>query len=309
MQTTPALRTDPRRTTTFSDGSMLPNQGVGAAAVNPTSGAVSKFKLGKADEHTVYEAEVLALELAATQTLQHLENRSTSFWFLVDNQPAILALSQRLRPTTGLRLRRAAQKVLHDLLRLHPYTSIRLVWCPAHVGIDGNEEADTAAKTATELTCPTPRLPISLASARLKIKTSLKHTRQLTPSPQIVNRLRKTYNPTEVRSALASLARPEAAAIVQLRANHSPHNTFLHRINATDSPNCESCDQPETTEHYLLVCKRYRGARQQFIKALLKLKILRTTLAVLTNPKAFKPLADFIRHTGRFRRATSSRQP
>ncbi|KAG0140741.1 hypothetical protein CROQUDRAFT_99726 [Cronartium quercuum f. sp. fusiforme G11] len=81
---------------------------------------------------------------------------------------------------------------------------------------------------------------------------------------------------------------------------HSPLNTFLHRINATDSPDCEACKQPETTEYFLLLCCRYRDTHQQLITALLKLKIPRTTHAILTNPKAFKLLANFICRTGCF---------
>ncbi|KAG0142650.1 hypothetical protein CROQUDRAFT_662301, partial [Cronartium quercuum f. sp. fusiforme G11] len=43
----------------------------------------------------------------------------------------------------------------------------------------------------------------------------------------------------------------------ELCTSHSPLNTFLHRINATNSPDCEACKQPETTEHFLLLCCRY----------------------------------------------------
>ncbi|KAG0138926.1 hypothetical protein CROQUDRAFT_10665, partial [Cronartium quercuum f. sp. fusiforme G11] len=57
----------------------------------------------------------------------------------------------------------------------------------------------------------------------------------------------------------------EASAIAQLRAGHSPLLTFLYRINAANSPNCRLCQQPETVEHYLLLCRRYQGIRRDLI--------------------------------------------
>ncbi|KAG0144768.1 hypothetical protein CROQUDRAFT_94692 [Cronartium quercuum f. sp. fusiforme G11] len=42
----------------------------------------------------------------------------------------------------------------------------------------------------------------------------------------------------------------------------SPLLTFLYRIKAVDSPDCELCRQPETVEHYLLLCRRYQGIRR-----------------------------------------------
>ncbi|KAG0139102.1 hypothetical protein CROQUDRAFT_102179 [Cronartium quercuum f. sp. fusiforme G11] len=45
-------------------------------------------------------------------------------------------------------------------------------------------------------------------------------------------RLRGTFDPLTTRLALASLPRPEVSAIAQLWANHSPLNTYLHRIKA-----------------------------------------------------------------------------
>ncbi|KAG0151161.1 hypothetical protein CROQUDRAFT_86941 [Cronartium quercuum f. sp. fusiforme G11] len=87
------------------------------------------------------------------------------------------------------------------------------------------------------------------------------------------------YNPTEVGSALEKLARQDAAAI------------------------------PETTEHFLLLFNRYCKIHQHLIKALLKLKIPQTMHAILTNPKAFKPLANFICYAGYFRRTTANKLP
>lgn len=121
----------------------------------------------------------------------------------------------------------------------------------------------------------------------------------------MVKRLRGSYNPLQTRKALVGLPRPAAAAIAQLRANHTPLSAFLHRINVVDSPHCETCEQPETTEHYLLLCRKYSADRQHMLASLRKLKIPRTTHDILTHPSAFKPLATYIAATKRFVRSTT----
>ncbi|KAG0144130.1 hypothetical protein CROQUDRAFT_95448 [Cronartium quercuum f. sp. fusiforme G11] len=213
------LLADPRRLIAYSDGSLIPGQGVGAAAVVPSAGTTVKLKLGGERNYT------------------RLTPLSSTFDLFVDNQPALMALSQRLRRTPGLHLRREAQMVINSLLDVHSYTRLKLVWCPAHQGIKGNEEADEAAKEATTLEDHRPAFPTSLSAQ------TARHTQ-----------------PGGSTEALAALPRPEASAIAQLRANHSPLFTYLHRIEAADSPNCDLCGQPETTEHFLLTPARPRAA-------------------------------------------------
>ncbi|KAG0147852.1 hypothetical protein CROQUDRAFT_8688, partial [Cronartium quercuum f. sp. fusiforme G11] len=206
----------------------------------------------------------------------------------------------------------------------HPFAHLNLIWCPAHLGIEGNEEADTAAKEAADPDADPeadpPPILTSLASIRQRIKAKLKAA-SLTPTPPTdskrvaatnalptLRRLRDHYDPPGTRRALAALPRPEASAIAQLRAGHSPLLTFLYRIGTVGSPNCELCGSPETTEHFLLLCRRYRGIRKALIKELERLKIPRRTQNILTNPLAYQPLATYIRLSYRFYRARHLRQ-
>lgn len=106
-----------------------------------------------------------------------------------------------------------------------------------------------------------------------------------------------------------TLARPEATAVAQLRANHTPLSHFPHRIGVVDSPNCDTCHQPETTEHFLLTCKAFLPARKTLFTQLRRLKIPRTTQAILTTPSAFHPLAGYIRESKRFEKARQWQPP
>ncbi|KAK0469965.1 uncharacterized protein EV420DRAFT_1256730, partial [Desarmillaria tabescens] len=57
-------------------------------------------------------------------------------------------------------------------------------------------------------------------------------------------------------------SRPEASLLTQLRTSHLPlHNSYLHRIKAVNSRNCDYCNDPETVSHFLLSCRRYIDER------------------------------------------------
>lgn len=167
---------------------------------------------------------------------------------------------------------------------------------------------DEAAKAATTEGVAMD-LPISLAALRQRINSAYKRITVDTPGADVIKRLRGSYDPISTRKALMQLPRPAAAAIAQLRANHTPLAAFLHQIQAVDDPNCDMCHQPETAEHYLMLCRKYVTARQTLFKALRKLKVPRKTQAILTYPQAFKPLATYIEELTRFIRTKPWKPP
>lgn len=129
--------------------------------------SISPANLGDHSHHTVYEAELVKIRLAVELALTHRTNLKLSFWFFIDNQPLISALTQPLETTPGLLLRKLALEVLKALTYLSPSTDVTLVWCPAHVGIQENEETNLeailVANTGDHLT-----LPASLAVVKAK---------------------------------------------------------------------------------------------------------------------------------------------
>lgn len=86
-------------------------------------------------------------------------------------------------------------------------------------------------------------------------------------------------------------------------------SAFLHRICAADDPNCQECGQPETTEHYLMLCRSYAPQRKALFRDLHLLRLHRRMQTILTDPRAFKPLAEYISTTKRFSQAREWRPP
>ena len=125
----------------YTDGSKSP-AGVGCSVVAPDS--VIKKKLPA--NSSVFTAELLAV-LTALKYIFFSNHASKSFTIFTDSM-SILASLRKFSPSHHL-----VQEIL-DWLYLLVYRKgmeISFCWVPAHVGIIGNERADSAAKAATRL--------------------------------------------------------------------------------------------------------------------------------------------------------------
>lgn len=255
------LAPQPNSLVIYSDSSLLPDEGVGAAALHTVTGTQVSVRLGSDLYHTVYEAELVGLTLA-TRLAKALTSASMSHLFLLlDNQACILAMASPLVATPGQNLRLLFLTALNALHRSYPNLTVHLCWCPGHVGLDGNEAVDELAKTAVLLTDEPLNLSISLSSVKQLIKHQLRTSIITIPPGPILSCLRDFHDPLTAFHALSSLPWGLCLALVQLRANHAPLNDYLYWRKAAASPNCDLCNCPETTEHFLLICRRYIGAR------------------------------------------------
>lgn len=124
----------------------------------------------------------MGLRMAADSALSNYAYPQTNFWFFVENQPSIRALSQHLKTSPGLSLRRDVLIALEQLTNLSPAASVTLVWCPAHVGIEENEAVDEAAKAATADGLA-QHLPLSLAAVKQLINAGCRHQVETCPPP------------------------------------------------------------------------------------------------------------------------------
>ncbi|KAH7916938.1 hypothetical protein BV22DRAFT_972243, partial [Leucogyrophana mollusca] len=101
--------------------------------------------LGRSDEHTVYEGELVGMILA-TELIRR-ERRIETVAMGLDNQAAILAAANP-RAGPGQYLVEGICKGIDRARNKHKLRKIKVRWTPGHVGIAGNEKADVLAKEA-----------------------------------------------------------------------------------------------------------------------------------------------------------------
>ena len=156
-------------TTIFTNGSSTSGK-VGVAAslyVDFTHVVTLQYHLGKDTEHTVFEAEVVGLILAARLLLSRNEATFPATIF-VNNQAVIRSgVHPTAKPGHYLLLHfRKLVRHLQDEKDLEN-TSINLNWIAGHANIEGNELADRKAKLAA--------LKKDKASPRRELPKLLRH--------------------------------------------------------------------------------------------------------------------------------------
>src|SRR5882724_2355200 len=103
--------------------------------------------MGSEERHTVFEAELLSLSLAA-----EMVKGKRLVWSLTigaDSQAAMRAIGHR-RAIPGQHLVEAFHEQAAAVQNKHPSIEIRVRWTPGHKGIQGNERADGEAKQAAK---------------------------------------------------------------------------------------------------------------------------------------------------------------
>lgn len=279
----------------FTDGSAS-SDGGGASAVSSLSSKM--VSIDKMTSFSSHEAELIGIFLAA-QLAKNLirvsKVRNPEVMIFSDNQGVLRLIQDSPRATSGQHL---VIKTI-TLLKQLSCSSINLCWTPGHKGIPLNEKADQLAKQATTDQQKNFHLPASLGSLKRKSK-NLIHPSLYPFKPGL-----KTYctNPRDITKTLMNMEKGRSAVISQLRAGHSPLNDHLHKRKLTTSPLCLTCGVRETTDHFLLYCRKYKNARRRFRNKLKEKKIRLNwfnTIKILDTPKAFHLLSDFILETQRF---------
>jgi ribonuclease HI len=304
-------RSRPSALVLYTDGSCI-NDKVGASAVTADGSIIHRSYLGRASEATVYAAELRGI-LSALQIAYKKDHKAVIVF--TDNQAAIRSVSN---PDS-----QSGQYILLQIVWMIENLRSKGIepefhWVPAHIGIEGNERADKAAKEATGWrrirdrgrsrevdTDQTAYKPpgYSLVAAMRAVHNSLllvewKEAWMNEKTGRELNRICPEPT-TKVLLLQKSVPRPFSSLIVQMRTAKIDLRQFLslRKVPDVDDDKCECGRGSQTVRHVLFSCPVYYELRQETWGRERK-RDQQDLRKVLGAPAPALKAAKFMRNTG-----------
>jgi hypothetical protein len=149
---------------------------------------------------------------------------------------------------------------------------IGLAWIPGHSGVPGNDAAGKMVAMTTTPGSEVVTLPWYMGRFKSVVIGRIQQTQQserfitLWTTARHLKLLDSALPGKHVRLLYDSLTRTEAHILAQLRTGHSKLRSFLAKIKAEDTDQCECGQGKEDTRHFLFHCQRYQHLRGDTIR-------------------------------------------
>ena len=235
-------------TSIYTDGSKS-NDYVSASAVS----SVDTMKVNLPTDTSIFTAEAVALKLAV-QYIQSQTLRNTVIY------------SDSLSCLQALLGRNLEHPIIREIVQILTYlkrvgSQIEFCWIPGHIGIRGNEKADSIAKRVIHLNTYDIKLPFSDLKPRIcKYVNSLFQDKWSNCCANKLHEINDSFHP---KLQLYSENRKEDIILTRLRIGHS-RLTHKHYLLNEDFPECIPCDCRLTIKHILIECIDTADIREQF---------------------------------------------
>jgi len=236
----------PHHTAIYTDGSKAGTR-VGAAAVIPPHTLLQRLP----DRSSIFTAELRAIQMA----LSHIITYPPKDYIIYSDSLSVLkALTT---PNTNNPL------IMDTLIQLHNIgnqSNVALCWVPSHIGIQGNETADQAAKAALYL--PASHLLTLATDLRPSIDKWTLDNWQLIWDSRPQSKLHQIQPNVSIHTKPKhkSLSRRDEIIISRLRIGHT-RLTHSHLLEGGPPPICIPCNQPLTIQHILIECIDFQNTR------------------------------------------------
>ncbi|XP_054161224.1 uncharacterized protein LOC128959306 [Oppia nitens] len=229
----------------FTDGCKT-NAGVGCSF--KTYGARQRDKLIKlSTECTVFQAELVAMDKA----LEFGKTVNTKVINLyTDSLSGLLALKQRSNTNPIIN---RIHKNIKEIRTCNVNVKLHLV--RGHTGIEGNDEADSMAKMAAELSLPIQYNYVSLNTIKKKIKAESIKIWNEQYNNSLTGRLTKQFLPSKDHILQLHKVSLPNFELSQILSGHSYSLQYLYRFKIKESNIC-GCDKVtvQSIEHLLFYC-------------------------------------------------------
>ena len=206
----------------------------------------SLSKIGRISDHSgSMTTELHAIQSAVDIVFQHRLrfDRSDKFLIVTDSMSGIIALKNTNNPDNKHCILGIHQKL--ELLHETHNISGTIMWCPSHIGIEGNELADKMAGEAMNLSLEITETPAARSVIKCKINTAAK---EMWKKQCVISDYYATVNPLRQKFIVPHAPRPLQVKIIKLR-----HNAY-RKCSYQCINFCAYCDDNMSTGHYMLSC-------------------------------------------------------
>ena len=231
----------------------------------PGNGNVSisfSSTLGQRAEQNPYSGELVAM----ADGLDALPKLRFCRMILTTRSKAAVQALRKPRQQSGQAFIRRIYDSAKNLKR-HGNT-VTVVWLPINERDELLKLAKDKAKAATRQGCtPLSQLP-SMRSTTLNLtRAELGTTKKLPDNVgQHSKRIDKALPGKHTRQLYEGLSWREATVLAQLRTGMARLNTYLHRINAAPTDQCECGQARETVDHFLFRCTKWTQYRTEMMQ-------------------------------------------
>ena len=254
--------------TIYTDGSKI-NGHVGAGFVAyHKNNIIHTESFTLEDRATVFQAEVEAIKQAAAFMTRNKSKYPAKYIkILVDSQAALLTLHKKGTTSTHV------LSTLATLAELgYASKNLTLAWIKAHVGYEGNELADDAAKQGAldPIITDQIKLPTTKTEIKNAIKTFTYQTwkRRWEADPAYKHSKHFISGPNS-NFAKKVLKHPRSSLkqIVEIITGHNNLSYFQNKLDDNVNPSCRLCgDENETIVHWLTTCPRLPTWRNETLE-------------------------------------------
>jgi len=248
----------------YTDGSRYNDKAGSGVAVYEKDNLRDELSYHLGDHATVFQAEVYAIFKAAEWLLE-VGVKYERIYFFVDCQAAIQAINKPFVVSATVRraLLACSEVAKHNTLVFH--------WIKAHVGIQGNEHADSLAKRGAQdvslMLADTPFLSVRTArtmlqdkfdeqwTSRWQARTDCRQTKIWFPE------VNKPYS-----QRLMHLDRTTLSIMVQIITGHNFLRRHSSLINPDEESECRLClEDEESSFHIVAECPALARPRLQVL--------------------------------------------
>lgn len=233
----------------YTDGSKQ-NNCAGAAVVS--EGETFRYRLPTKVSN--YTAEAFSLQQAIQRTLRDPQPHK---YIIFSDSISIITATQQLYPPTTI-VKNIQESIHQSIIQGN---SIVLAWVPSHVGIQGNELADIAAKQAASPDAQITPINIPASDITHTFKSAVNQLWNDEWRSQHHNKLNLIKKTTE--NWIIPLTRQQQIKITRLRIGHC---LLTHRYILEQRPPdiCDQCDVELSVTHIITDCPKFQVSRRKF---------------------------------------------